>query len=84
MKTDKELYQNIGSKLRFLRKIKNLTLEKVASQIGVSAQQVQKYEVGKSKIDISKIVILATLFDVNVDIFFSENLDFTFKKNFKK
>ena len=46
----------IGKRIRERRKILGITQEKLAKAIGVTAQQVQKYEVGSNRVSVSTFV----------------------------
>ncbi|MDR3224556.1 MAG: helix-turn-helix domain-containing protein [Holosporales bacterium] len=70
----------VGSQLREKRLKRGMTLSDVARKIGVSYQQVQKYELAQSKISASNLYKLSALYEVNVERFFdglndSENSD---------
>src|SRR5262245_8614101 len=44
----------------------------VASQLKLTFQQVQKYEKGMSRISASQLFVLARLFNVSIDTFFTD------------
>jgi len=58
--------QAIGAKIRKLRRRSELTLKDLSELIGISVQQLQKYEVGSSRIGGGMLVQLAGA--LNVDI----------------
>ena len=60
----------IGSRLRTLRQARALTLGQVAAQVGVRAQQVQKYETGQNRIAAARLPDFARLFGVPPGAFF--------------
>jgi len=60
----------VGKKLREKRQKLSLTLMDVANYLGISHQQVQKYEQGKSRISAGTLFQLAQMFGVNSDYFF--------------
>lgn len=64
----------IGERLKELRKIKNLTQEDVAEKLGVSFQQIQKYENGKNRISFSKLYELSNFMKIPMESFVA-NLD---------
>ena len=72
----------IGYKLREQRQKLNFTLSDVANRIGVSLQQVQKYEQGKSRIPAVLLYKLAKVLSVSPDYFFEgiDNINSTFLK----
>jgi transcriptional regulator with XRE-family HTH domain len=60
----------IGEKLKNLRKKAGYTQEKLAEVIGVSRNQLQKYEYGTDGIDTEKLQLLASALSVPVQEFF--------------
>lgn len=50
-----------------LRKMKHLSQEEVAEQIGVSRQTISKYETGEAVPDIEKCKRLSDIFEVSLD-----------------
>lgn len=63
----------MGARLRSLRLRVGLSQEDIAYQLGVSFQQVQKYETGANRISPSRLVQLAHLFQVPVGALFCED-----------
>lgn len=62
----------IGANLRRIRRAKNLSQEELAQEIGVSFQQIQKYEQGKSRICCSTAYTLSKLLKVSLTQFFKD------------
>lgn len=62
--------EHIGSKIKTLRKKKDLTQEKLAEYLGVSFQAVSKWETGVASPDLSMIVPLARLLGCSTDELF--------------
>ncbi len=62
----------IGQKIRELRKRKRISQMDLAERIGLSFQQIQKYEKGISKISVSRLQQIAKALNVDVCIFFEE------------
>jgi transcriptional regulator with XRE-family HTH domain len=60
----------VGSRLRLLRTKQNMTQQGIADRLGISFQQVQKYEKGFNRIGASRLQHLSQIFDVPVDFFF--------------
>ena len=60
----------VGGRLRSARQEKGLSQEKVAFEVGVTFQQIQKYEKGSNRISCSKLYEFATLFGTDVASFF--------------
>lgn len=64
----------VGSRVRLRRAILGLSQEKLAEELGVTFQQVQKYERGLNRISASRLWHLASVLGVSVNFFF-ENMD---------
>lgn len=45
-------------------------MAEVASSLGISQQQVQKYEMGRNKVSASRVVDLCTVLGVSIDYFY--------------
>ena len=58
----------VGSNIKYLRKTRNLNQSKVAAVLGVSFQQIQKYEKGANGICALKLKQLADFFKVSCDV----------------
>lgn len=55
---------NIGPLIRFLRISSGLSQQQLAEKMGITYQQVQKYEYGKSQLTIKRLMQLAEALDV--------------------
>lgn len=64
---------HISSKIRQLRKAKNMSQEELAALLGVSFQAVSKWETGAAMPDITLIPAIAFLFGVSTDELFEYN-----------
>ena len=62
--------RHVGHRLRERRSMLGLSQESLAAAIGVSFQQVQKYERGVNRISASRLWLAAQLLDVDIDYFF--------------
>ncbi|MCD6319666.1 MAG: helix-turn-helix transcriptional regulator [Candidatus Desulfofervidaceae bacterium] len=60
----------IGARIRFIRKQKGLTQMQLAERVGVSFQQIQKYEKGKDRIFVERLQQIARALDVPIYYFF--------------
>jgi transcriptional regulator with XRE-family HTH domain len=60
----------IGARLRQLRLFRGLSQERVAEAVGITFQQVQKYESGTNRIPASRLYSLAQYLGVSLDYFF--------------
>ena len=70
--------KHVGKRLRIRRSLLGLSQEKLAEQVGVTFQQIQKYERGANRVSSSKLFQFSKILGVPVDYFFDEmdkNLD---------
>lgn len=63
---------HVGSRLRLRRTLLGLSQEKLGEAIGLTFQQVQKYERGVNRIGASRLFELSRVLDVPVGYFFEE------------
>lgn len=61
--------------IKGLRKAKGLSQMRLAEMIGVSYQQVQKYEKGNTKISVERLSQIAKALDVPINNFFQSGTD---------
>lgn len=62
-----KLDQEIGARVRWVRKARNLTQSDLGAAIGVTFQQIQKYERGANRISTSALILLARALEVSPD-----------------
>ena len=62
----------VGSRVRLRRNMLGLSQEKLGTAIGLTFQQVQKYERGANRIGASRLYTLSRVLDVPVSFFFEE------------
>lgn len=60
----------VGKRIRACRRQCRFTLPRLAQCIGITAQQLQKYEKGVNRVTASKLVEIATVLQVEVGAFF--------------
>jgi len=60
----------VGSRIRLLRLSVGISAVELADRVGISFQQVGKYENGSDKVSASKLYAIATAFGVTVEFFF--------------
>ena len=65
--------KDIGEKVRLLRKHAGLTQEKLAELVGVSFQQIQKYENGSTMLNTDKLQMVASALKVPASAFFGDD-----------
>jgi len=64
-----QLERYIGERLRFMRRISGLSQRQVASEIGLSFQQLQKYENGTNRVSAALLAEFSGLFHLPMDWF---------------
>ncbi len=60
----------VGNKLRTIRTLRGLSQNKLAMAMGLSFQQLQKYEQGRNRVSASKLYHFASYFGVPVTEFY--------------
>jgi transcriptional regulator with XRE-family HTH domain len=65
---------HVGSRIRLRRNMLGLSQEKLGEAIGLTFQQVQKYERGANRVGASRLHELSRVLDVPVSFFF-DNMD---------
>src|SRR5947207_14067501 len=63
---------HVGSRVRLRRNLLGMSQEKLGEAIGLTFQQVQKYERGASRVGASRLYDLSRVLDVPVSYFFEE------------
>lgn len=63
----------VGKHIRVLRYKLKMSQEDLASKLGISFQQVQKYETGANRVSASRLVDIATALDVHPGYFFDKS-----------
>ncbi len=63
---------HVGSRLRLRRMMLGISQEKLGDRLGLTFQQIQKYEKGTNRIGASRLYTLAQVLDVNIQFFFDE------------
>ena len=61
---------HVGARVRLRRKILRLSQEKLGEELGVTFQQVQKYERGSNRVGASRLWKLSQVLDVPVNFFY--------------
>ena len=60
----------VGSRVRMRRMLVNMSQEKLGEQLGLTFQQVQKYEKGANRIGASRLYQIAQILGVPVEFFY--------------
>ncbi len=63
---------HVGMRLRVRRTIRGLNQTKLGDSVGLTFQQVQKYESGANRVSASRLYEFARLLDVPIGYFFEE------------
>jgi transcriptional regulator with XRE-family HTH domain len=63
---------HVGSRVRFRRMLLGMSQEKLGQRLGLTFQQVQKYEKGINRIGASRLFDLAQVLGVTVQFFYEE------------
>ncbi len=61
---------HVGKRLRLIRQVRGITQQKLADRVGVTFQQIQKYEKGTNRIGASRLFEFSRALDVGVSFFF--------------
>ena len=62
--------RHVGSRVRMRRMLAGISQEKLGEALGLTFQQVQKYEKGSNRISASRLQQIAKMLDVPVSFFF--------------
>jgi len=60
----------VGMRIAYFRNFLGMSREKAASKIGVTGEQLRKYEIGKDRITVSRLVRISEAFGVPIENFF--------------
>ena len=63
---------HVGNRVRLRRTLLGMSQEKLGDAIGLTFQQVQKYERGTNRIGASRLYVLSRVLDVPVSFFFDD------------
>ncbi len=66
---------HVGSRIRLRRTLLGMSQEKLGEAIGLTFQQVQKYERGANRVGASRLYDLSRVLDVSIGYFFAEMPD---------
>jgi transcriptional regulator with XRE-family HTH domain len=65
----------VGSRVRMRRKMLGLSQEKLGEKLGITFQQIQKYEKGTNRVGASRLQAMADAMEVPVSYFFPDAVD---------
>ena len=63
---------HVGQRIRLRRNLLGLSQEKLGDALGLTFQQVQKYERGVNRVGASRLLVLARVLDVPVGFFYDD------------
>jgi transcriptional regulator with XRE-family HTH domain len=61
--------KHVGSRMRTRRLLAGMSQERLGEALGITFQQIQKYEKGTNRISASRLVEIARILDVGIDYF---------------
>lgn len=65
-----EVDKQVGRNVRRYRKDMRMTLQELADQLGISQQQIQKYETGESRVSASMVLAISEALNIDIaDLF---------------
>ena len=71
-KSPNPIDKHIGSRVRARRIMLGMSQERLAEALGLTFQQIQKYEKGVNRIGASRLLHIAGILDVSIEFFFAE------------
>ncbi|MBN8998011.1 MAG: helix-turn-helix transcriptional regulator [Rhizobiales bacterium] len=63
---------HVGSRVRLRRMMQGMSQEKLGESLGITFQQIQKYEKGTNRIGASRLQHIASVLEVPVSFFFED------------
>lgn len=63
---------HVGSRIRMRRNILGMSQEKLGEHLGITFQQIQKYEKGTNRVGASRLQAIASILDAPVSYFFAD------------
>ena len=70
---NQDLIGNIGRKISTLRRKRKVSQEELASKLGISSKQLSKYEIGRNRITVDRLISIAQILNMNIIDFFEIN-----------
>ena len=70
-----EINQSIGHKIRAFRLVRGVNQSQLADSLGVSCQQLQKYEHGQNRMSVEKLCNIAKYLSIPVSTFLDESVE---------
>ena len=63
---------HVGNRIRLRRNMLGLSQERLGESLGITFQQIQKYEKGTNRVGASRLQAIASILNVPVEFFFAE------------
>jgi transcriptional regulator with XRE-family HTH domain len=63
---------HVGSRVRLRRNMLGMSQEKLGEMLGITFQQIQKYEKGTNRVGASRLQAISTVMNVPVSYFFED------------
>lgn len=70
-----EMDQHIGSRLRIWRRTMDIDSYALAAKIGITYQQLQKYEKGLNRISAARLYAISQVLNIPIDYFYREDAE---------
>lgn len=67
MADDKQFFKTLGTRIARLRKEQGLSQQALADELGIAQQTLAHYEVGRARMPVSLLPVLAQFFGIGVD-----------------
>ena len=69
---------HVGNRIKWRRKVLKLSQQQMANSLGLTFQQIQKYEKGLNRVGASRLWDISRVLGVSMDFFFEDmnNMDF--------
>lgn len=74
-RTAREVDVYVGSRIRTIRQVRKMSQERLGDILGVTFQQVQKYEKGSNRVGASRLYDMAKYLDCPIQDFFPKDID---------
>ena len=68
----KDIDIKIGEKLRLVRLSAKITLSQLSEKLGVTTQQINKYENASNRISSSTLYLISQILDIPIEVFFQD------------
>lgn len=69
MADDKQFFKTLGARIACLRKEQGLSQQALADELGIAQQTLAHYEVGRARMPVSLLPVMAQFFGIGVDEF---------------